>query len=71
MGNEGPHEGGPPFLQGTRDIRFSSEEKGTILKMYLVGAIMSSPKLRKKIGNEFFEGMIAPYRKVLEEKKDR
>jgi len=50
---------------------FPQKKKGTILKMYLVGAIMSSPKLRKKIGNEFFEGMIAPYRKVLEEKKDR
>lgn len=44
---------------------FPQKKKGTILKMYLVGALMSSPKLRSRIGNGFFEGMIAPYRKVV------
>jgi len=34
--------------------------------MYLAGAIISSPKLRSKIGNKMNEGMIAPYKKVLE-----
>jgi len=31
--------------------------------MYLAGAIISSPKLRSKIGNKMNEGMIAPYKK--------
>jgi len=44
---------------------FPQKKKGTVLKMYLVGALLSSPKLKAKIGNKFFEGMIAPYKKVL------
>ena len=49
---------------------FPQKQKGTILKMYLVGALMSSPKLKAKVGNKMNEGMIAPYRKVLELKAD-
>jgi hypothetical protein len=45
---------------------FPQKKKGTILKMYLVGALISSPKLKAKIGNKMNEGMIAPYRKVLD-----
>jgi multimeric flavodoxin WrbA len=45
---------------------FPQKKKGTILKMYLVGALISSPKLRAKIGNRMNEGMISPYRKVLD-----
>jgi multimeric flavodoxin WrbA len=46
---------------------FPQKKKGTALKMYLVGALMSSPKLRAKMGNKMNEGMIAPYKKVLEQ----
>jgi len=45
---------------------FPQKKRGTALKMYLAGAIISSPKLRSKIGNKMNEGMIAPYKKVLE-----
>lgn len=45
---------------------FPQKKKGTVLKMYLVGALISSPKLKAKIGNKMNEGMIAPYRKVLD-----
>ncbi len=44
---------------------FPQKKKGTVLKMYLVGALISSPKLKAKIGNKMNEGMIAPYKKVL------
>ncbi|NMA25601.1 MAG: iron-sulfur protein [Clostridiales bacterium] len=44
---------------------FPQKKKGTALKMHLVGALISSPKLKAKIGNKINEGMIAPYRKVL------
>ncbi|HHV58951.1 MAG TPA: iron-sulfur protein [Clostridiaceae bacterium] len=45
---------------------FPQKKKWTALKMYLVGALMSSPKLRAKAGNKINEGMVAPYKKVLE-----
>ncbi len=46
---------------------FPQKKKGTALKMYLVGALISSPKLKAKIGNKMNEGMIAPYKKILEQ----
>lgn len=45
---------------------FPQKKKGTALKMHLVGMLLSSPKLKAKIGNNMNEGMIAPYRKVIE-----
>ena len=44
---------------------FPQKNKGMILKMYLVGALMSSPKVKAKMGNAMTEGMLAPYRKIL------
>jgi len=45
---------------------FPQKKKGMALKMYLVGALISSPKVKAKMGNSMNEGMIAPYRKVIE-----
>ncbi|MBQ4059302.1 MAG: NAD(P)H-dependent oxidoreductase [Lachnospiraceae bacterium] len=45
---------------------FPQKEIGTVLKMYLIGALISSPKVKSKMGNKMNEGMIAPYRKVIE-----
>ena len=36
-----------------------------MLAMYLVGSLLSSPKLKAKMGNKMNEGMLMPYRKVL------
>lgn len=44
---------------------FPQKKLGTALKMYLVGALISSPKIKAKLGNKLNEGMIAPYKKVL------
>jgi multimeric flavodoxin WrbA len=44
---------------------FPQKKKVTALKMHLVGALISSPKLKAKMGNKINEGMIAPYKKVL------
>jgi hypothetical protein len=33
--------------------------------MYLVGAMMRSPTLKKKIGGRMTEGMLMPYKSVL------
>jgi hypothetical protein len=44
---------------------FPQKKFGTALKMYLVGALISSPKIKAKMGNKMNEGIIAPYKKVL------
>ncbi len=48
---------------------FPQKQRGTILKMQLVGALIGNPKIKAKMGNAMNEGMLAPYRKVLEETK--
>ncbi len=53
------------FYKQHGEYDFPQKKKGTILKMYLVGGLMSSPKIKAKMGNKMNEGMLAPYRKVL------
>lgn len=55
------------FYKAHGQYDFPQKNKGLILKMYLVGALISSPKIKAKMGNKMNEGMIAPYRKVLEQ----
>ncbi|MDD3335383.1 MAG: NAD(P)H-dependent oxidoreductase [Eubacteriales bacterium] len=50
---------------------FPQKKIGTILKMKLVGSLMTNPKIQAKMGNRMNEGMIAPYRKVIEEQSKR
>lgn len=47
---------------------FPQKKRGMILKMKLVGALLSSSKVKSKMGNKMNEGMIAPYKKVLDVK---
>ena len=54
------------FYKSQGHYDFPQRKVGTIVKMYLVGALISSPKIRSKMGNSMNEGMIAPYRKVIE-----
>lgn len=44
---------------------FPQKKRGMMLSMYLVGALISSPKLKAKMGNKMTVGMLAPYKKVL------
>ena len=46
---------------------FPQKRKGRIAGMYLVGAMMRSKAIQKKIGSRMTEGMLLPYKKVLEE----
>ena len=46
---------------------FPQKRKGRIIGMYLVGAMMRSKSIQKKIGNKMTEGMLMPYQKVLKE----
>ena len=45
---------------------FPQKRKGTTLAMYLVGGMMKNQKLRKKMGSKMTEGMLMPYKKVLD-----
>ena len=45
---------------------FPQKKKLTIAGMYLVGAMMTNKKISKKIGGKMTEGMLMPYKKVLE-----
>ncbi len=45
---------------------FPQKKKGTLIAMILVGKLMNNKKLRKKLGGKINEGMVAPYKKVLE-----
>lgn len=55
------------FYKAHNQYDFPQKKRGTMLKMYLVGALISSPKIKAKMGNAMNEGMIAPYKKLLEE----
>ena len=54
------------FYKSHGQYDFPQKKCGTMMKMYLVGALMSNEKLMKKAGNKVKEGMIAPYIKALE-----
>ncbi len=45
---------------------FPQKHKGRIMAMYLVGGMMNNKKLKKKVGGKMTEGMLMPYRKVLD-----
>ncbi len=45
---------------------FPQKQRGTILKMQFVGLLLGSPQIKAKMGNAMNEGMIAPYRKVID-----
>ncbi len=45
---------------------FPQKQKGTLIAMLLVGGLMNNPKLRDKLGGKITEGMVAPYKKVLD-----
>ena len=57
------------FYKAHGQYDFPQKQWPTMLKMYAVGALLANPKLKSKMGNAMNEGMIAPYRKVLEKIK--
>jgi len=59
------------FFKAHHQYDFPQKKKGTILMMYFVGAIFKNGKLRKKIGNKMSEGMIAPYKKIVDQAKPK
>jgi len=62
------------FYKAHGQYDFPQKQWPTMLKMYLVGTLLSSEKLKKKMGNQISEGMMMPYEMLLkkmdEKKKD-
>ena len=54
------------FFKAHGQYDFPQKKRSTILKMYVVGALISNPKLKAKMGNQMNEDMVMPYRKLLE-----
>ena len=55
------------FYKAHGQYDFPQKEWGTMLKMYLVGGLISNPKIKAKMGNAMNEGMLMPYKKLLED----
>ena len=55
------------FFKAHGQYDFPHKKKGTMLLMYLVGGAMSNPKIKSKMGNMMNEGMLMPYKKILDE----
>lgn len=59
------------FFKAHGQYDFPQKKKGTMLLMYLVGAAMSNPKVKAKMGNMMNEGMLMPYKKILEDNNEK
>ncbi|MBQ2700621.1 MAG: NAD(P)H-dependent oxidoreductase [Clostridia bacterium] len=57
------------FYKAHGQYDFPQKKKGMIIKMYLVGALIGNKKIKARMGNKMTEGMLAPYKKVLEKIK--
>ena len=54
------------FYKSHGQYDFPQKKRGTMMKMYLVGALISNKKIKAKMGNKMNEGMIKPYKKVVD-----
>jgi hypothetical protein len=57
------------FYKSHGQYDFPQKQWKRMLAMYLVGALISSPKIKAKMGNKMTEGMLMPYNKLLDEMK--
>jgi len=54
------------FYKAHGQYDFPQKNRGTMLKMYMVGALLANPKVKAKMGNAMNEGMLMPYKKLLD-----
>jgi hypothetical protein len=57
------------FFKSHGQYDFPQKQWPKSMAMYLVGAMMANPKIHTKLGNKMNEGMLMPYKKVLDEMK--
>ena len=54
------------FYKSHGQYDFPQKKWPRMLLMYLVGAMIANPKIKAKMGNKMNEGMLMPYKKLLE-----
>ncbi len=59
------------FYKAHGQYDFPQKKWGTMVKMYLVGALISNPRVKAKMGNAMNEGMLMPYKKLLDSLKTK
>ena len=57
------------FYKAHGQYDFPQKQWPRMLAMYAVGALLASPKIKAKAGSAMTDGMLMPYRKVLEQAK--
>ena len=57
------------FYKAHGQYDFPQKQWPTMLKMYAVGALLANPKVLAKMGNKMNEGMLMPYKKLLDSTK--
>ncbi len=57
------------FYKEHKQYDFPQKHKVMSLAMYLVGAMLGSDKIRAKMGNKMNEGMLMPYKKIIDDAK--
>lgn len=55
------------FYKAHNQYDFPQKKRGMMLLMYLLGGALSSPKIKAKMGNKMNEGMLMPYKKVVDD----
>ena len=55
------------FFKSHGQYDFPQKKWKTSWMMYLVGGMMNNPKLKRKMGGKMTEGMLGPYKKMLEQ----
>ena len=55
------------FYKSHGQYDFPQKQWPRMLAMYAVGAMLANPGLKSKMGNKMNEGMLAPYKKMLEQ----
>ena len=59
------------FYKAHGQYDFPQKNRGRMILMYLVGAMLSSPKIKAKMGNMMNEGMLMPYKKLLDKTEEK
>jgi len=59
------------FYKKNKQYDFPQKRWPRMLMMYLVGAMIASPRIKAKLGSKMNEGMLMPYEKVLEKERKK
>ncbi len=59
------------FYKQHKQYDFPQKRRGTMIAMCLLGTLLSSDKMKAKAGNMMNEGMLMPYKKVLEKEAEK